>query len=161
MKKVLWVLLVSGSLAGGAFQQAMAQEKNVEFSMNLGVMTDLSEESSFSDALYTLGAQADIRLGKSFKFSPEVQVITYRFHFDYVLVDPGIILNFTSKGFFAGAGVILPIVVGEGESETGKLSPKFNVGYSGRHLILASYLITNAENLFKYNLIGASIGYKF
>jgi hypothetical protein len=161
MKKVLGVLLVIGLLAGGAGQKAMANGKKVEFSLNLGVMTDLTSESSFSDVLYTLGAQADISLGSSFKLSPEVQVITYRFHFDYVLLDPGIILNFTSKGFFAGAGIILPIVVGEGESDTGKISPKFNIGYSGRHVILAGYLITDTENFFEYNLIGVSIGYKF
>ncbi|MCR4408741.1 MAG: hypothetical protein QHH43_02560 [Candidatus Saccharicenans sp.] len=160
MKKVILAALVMGLLLGGI--SLGAQEKKVAMSLNLGAMTYVgSEGDSFSDFLFSLGAQVDWRLGSSFMLSPEVQVLTYRFHFDYVLVDPGLVLNYTSKSFFAGAGLIFPILVGEGETWTGKLSPKLNIGYSGRHLVLAGYLITNAENLFKENLVGFTLGYKF
>lgn len=150
MKKVILAALVMGLLLGGI--SLGAQEKKVAMSLNLGAMTYVgSEGGSFSDFLFSLGAQVDWRLGSSFMLSPELQVLTYRFHFDCVQIDPGLVLNYTSKSFFAGAGVIFP----------GMLFPKLNIGYSGRHTVLACYLITTAENLFKDNLVGFTLGYKF
>ncbi|MCK7480029.1 MAG: hypothetical protein M0C28_24170 [Candidatus Moduliflexus flocculans] len=41
-----------------------------------------------------------------------------------------------------------------GESDTGDLLPKINLGYRGNHFNLTAYLLTDTESLFKYNLIG-------
>ena len=56
------------------------------------------------------------------------------------------ILNYTGKGgFFAGAGVVLPVMISEGESDAGDLLPKINLGYRGNHINLTAYLITSTD----------------
>lgn len=126
-------------------------------------MTDLGPHSSFSDVLFTFAPQVDIHLSPALMISPEVMVITDDgFSFDPLMLYPGVLLNFTAKGgFFAGAGVVLPVIFWEGESDTGDLLPKINLGYRGNHFNLTAYLLTDTESLFKYNLIGLSAGHRF
>ncbi|MBP1770428.1 MAG: hypothetical protein H6P96_1046 [Candidatus Aminicenantes bacterium] len=163
MKKVMVTVLAVGLVAALGTGQAFAQGKKVEFSLNLGVMTDLGPDSSFSEALFTVAPQVDIHLSPALMLSPEIMVITDDgFSFDPLLLYPGVLLNYTARGgFFAGAGVVLPVVFWEGESDTGDLLPKINLGYRGNHFNLTAYLLTDTESLFKYNLIGLSAGYRF
>ncbi len=163
MKKVMVMVLAVGLVVALGTGQAFAQGKKVEFSLNLGVMTDLGPDSSFSEALFTFAPQVDIHLSPALMLSPEVMVITDEgFGFDPLLLYPGVLLNYTARGgFFAGAGVVLPVVFWEGESDTGDLLPKINLGYRGNHFNLTAYLLTDTESLFKYNLIGLSAGYRF
>jgi hypothetical protein len=163
MKKVMVMVMAVGLVVALGTGQAFAQGKKVEFSLNLGVMTDLGPDSSFSEALFTFAPQVDIHLSPALMLSPEVMVITEdSFSFDPLLLYPGVLLNYTAKGgFFAGAGVVLPVVFWEGESDTGDLLPKINLGYRGDHFNLTAYLLTDTESLFKYNLIGLSAGYRF
>jgi hypothetical protein len=163
MKKVMVTVLAVGLVAALGTGQAFAQGKKVEFSLNLGVMTDLGPDSSFSEALFTFAPQVDIHLSPALMLSPEIMVITDDgFSFDPLLLYPGVLLNYTARGgFFAGAGVVLPVVFWEGESDTGDLLPKINLGYRGNHFNLTAYLLTDTESLFKYNLIGLSAGYRF
>jgi len=163
MKKVMVMVMAVGLVVALGTGQAFAQGKKVEFSLNLGVMTDLGPDSSFSEALFTFAPQVDIHLSPALMLSPEVMVITDDgFSFDPLLLYPGVLLNYTAKGgFFAGAGVVLPVIFWEGESDTGDLLPKINLGYRGNHFNLTAYLLTDTESLFKYNLIGLSAGYRF
>ena len=163
MKKFMVTVLAVGLVAALGTGQAFAQGKKVEFSLNLGVMTDLGPDSSFSEALFTFAPQVDIHLSPALMLSPEIMVITDDgFSFDPLLLYPGVLLNYTARGgFFAGAGVVLPVVFWEGESDTGDLLPKINLGYRGNHFNLTAYLLTDTESLFKYNLIGLSAGYRF
>lgn len=163
MKKVMVMVLAAGLVVALGTGQGFAQGKKVEFSLNLGVMTDLGPDSSFSEALFTFAPQVDIHLSPALMLSPEVMVITDDgFSFDPLLLYPGVLLNYTAKGgFFAGAGVVLPVIFWEGESDTGDLLPKINLGYRGNHFNLTAYLLTDTESLFKYNLIGLSAGYRF
>ncbi len=163
MKKVMVMVLAVGLVVALGTGQAFAQGKKVEFSLNLGVMTDLGPDSSFSEALFTFAPQVDIHLSPALMLSPEIMVITDDgFSFDPLLLYPGVLLNYTAKGgFFAGAGVVLPVIFWEGESDTGDLLPKINLGYRGNHFNLTAYLLTDTESLFKYNLIGLSAGYRF
>jgi len=163
MKKFMVTVLAVGLVVALGTGQAFAQGKKVEFSLNLGVMTDLGPDGSFSEALFTFAPQVDIHLSPALMLSPEIMVITDdSFSFDPLLLYPGVLLNFTAKGgFFAGAGVVLPVVFWEGESDTGDLLPKINLGYRGNHFNLTAYLLTDTESLFKYNLIGLSAGYRF
>lgn len=163
MKKVMVMVLAVGLVVALGTGQAFAQGKKVEFSLNLGVMTDLGPDSSFSEALFTFAPQVDIHLSPALMLSPEIMVITDdSFSFDPLLLYPGVLLNYTAKGgFFAGAGVVLPVIFWEGESDTGDLLPKINLGYRGNHFNLTAYLLTDTESLFKYNLIGLSAGYRF
>jgi hypothetical protein len=163
MKKFMVMVVAVGLVVALGTGQAFAQGKKVEFSLNLGVMTDLGSDGSFSEALFTFAPQIDIHLSPALMLSPEVMVITDdSFSFNPLLLYPGVLLNYTARGgFFAGAGVVLPVVFWEGESDTGDLLPKINLGYRGNHFNLTAYLLTDTESLFKYNLIGLSAGYRF
>jgi hypothetical protein len=159
MKRVLVGLLLGVLLVGGAWAQG--HEKNVEFTLSLGVQTDLSSASSFSDALFTMAANLDVHLGRSVMISPEVMVVTHDFDFGSVIIYPGAILNFKFGAAFIGAGLVLPVLVTSGSSDTGDLSPKINLGVRAGHITLMAYLITNTDEIFKNNLIGASVGVTF
>jgi len=160
MKKVGVILLVVvGMLAGAAVQQANAQDKKVEFSLNLGVMTYLGSEGSFSDVLLAFSPQLDIHVAKGFMISPEAMVIT-NFQFSGAIGLPGVMLNYTGKGFFAGAGVVLPVSITE-DAGVGSIVPKINIGYRGKNVNLTAYLITSTQQMFSENLVGATIGYRF
>jgi hypothetical protein len=156
---VVAVLLAAGLLAG----PALAQGKKVEFSLNAGAMTDLGEGGSFSDVLFTFAPQVDIPIARAFMISPEIMLLMDKtFSFDPVILYPGVILNYTTKGgFFAGAGVVLPVGIGDGEMDTGDLLPKINLGYRGRHVKVTAYLLTNTQQIFQYNLVGLGLGYLF
>ena len=159
MKRVLAAVVLTGLLAGAAWAQHA--NKAVEFTFSLGVQTDLSSDGSFSDALFTMGANLDIHAGRTVMISPEVMVVTHDFNFGSVVIYPGAVLNFRFGGVFFGAGAVLPVLAGWGGFETGNLSPKINLGFRSGHLTLLAYLITDTEEIFKYNLIGASLGVTF
>jgi hypothetical protein len=160
MKKVILAVVVAGLVFGTGFRPAYAQDKKAEFSLNLGVMSYLGGEGSFSGALLTLTPQVDIHVTQGFMISPEAMVLT-DFHFSGVIGLPGVILNYTGKGFFVGAGVVVPVAISEGDAGVGNIVPKFNIGYRARHVNLTAYLITDTKRIFSDNLVGASIGYRF
>jgi len=159
MKKVGLVFLVLGMLAGTAVQQANAQDKKVDFSLNLGVMSFYGGEFSFSGFGLTLSPQVDIHVTKGFMISPEAMFLT-DFEFSGVVGFPGVIFNYLGKGFFVGGGVVLPVAI-SGEVGVGELLPKFNIGYHGRHINLTAYTITSFNGIFRWGLVGASLGYRF
>ena len=159
MKKVGLMVLVVGMLAGAAVQLAYAQDKKVEFSLNLGVMTYLGSGDSFADFLLAFSPQLDIHVTKGFMISPEVMVVTDT-HFSGAIGYPGVILNYTGKGFFVGAGVVLPVAITE-DAGVGSIVPKINIGYRGKKVNLTAYLITSTQQMFSDNLVGATIGYRF
>lgn len=163
MKKVFLVLSAAALVAGLGAGPAFAQGKDVEFSLNLGAMTDLGSNGSFSDVLFTFSPQVDAHISPAFMISPEVMLITDdSFSFDPILLYPGVILNFTSEsGFFVGAGAALPVAFGDGDTETGDLLPKINLGYRGSHFNMTAYLLTSTEEMFDDNLVGLSVGYRF
>jgi len=165
MKKVGLMVLVVGMLAGAAVQLAYAQDKKVEFSLNLGVQTNVWSGSSFDYASFTLDARAGIALGKSFEISPEAMfVVDDSFDFDVVFLYPGVMLNYKAGNFFVGAGAVLPIVFGDGESETANIAPKINIGYKYGKLMITVYALTWTEpgiDFLDMNFVGATIGYRF
>jgi hypothetical protein len=154
MKKVVLAVLVMGLAAGIGAGRAFAQDKKVEFGLNLGFMTD------FYGFGVALSPQVDIHVTKGFMISPEAMVVT-DFQFSGALLLPGVIFNYTGKGFFAGAGAVVPIFISGWWSGTGDLLPKLNIGYRGRHVSLTAYWLTSTAQLFSENLAGATIGYRF
>ena len=159
MKKVSLVLLAVAMLAAAGAQQANAQDKKVEFSLNLGVMSFYGGEFSFSDFGLTLSPQVDIHVTKGFMISPEAMFLT-DFEFSGVVGFPGVIFNYTGKGFFVGGGAVLPVAI-SGDVGVGELLPKFNIGYRGRRISLTVYTITSFNGIFQWGLVGASVGYRF
>jgi hypothetical protein len=154
MKKAVLAVLVMGLAAGIGTGQAFAQEKRVEFSLNAGVMI-VSEDIGMA-----LSPQVDIHVTKGFMISPEAMIVT-DFQFSGALLLPGVLFNYTSRGFFAGAGVVVPIFISDYWTGAGDLLPKLNIGYRGRHVNLTAYLLTSTARLFSENLFGATIGYRF
>jgi hypothetical protein len=160
MKKVILMVLAVGLFAGATAEQALAQDKKTEFSLNLGVMSYLGGEGSLTGALLAISPQLDIHVTKGFMISPEAMFIT-DFHFSAAIGFPGVILNYTGKGFFTGAGVVVPVIIGEGYSGVGSILPKINIGFRGKKVNVTAYLITDTRRLFSDNLVGATIGYRF
>jgi hypothetical protein len=165
MKKVVSILMVMGLFILGAFSSAQAQGTRTAFSLNLGIQTDLSSEGSFDNAWFSLDARFGIPVGQSLEISPEIMAaVDDSFDFDAVWLYPGVMLNLKLDDFFVGAGAVLPLVLYDGESETFNLAPKVNIGYRAGNLILTAYIFTFTEEDFdflEFNLIGATIGYRF
>jgi len=165
VKKVILGLLVLAILLGGALAQA--QEKKVSLSLNLGMQTNLWRGTSFDLFQGSVDFRAGIRLGKSFQISPELMYVTsHKLHTDYGYIYPGIMLNYQAKNFFVGAGAVLPVVYGGGETDSGNPAPKLNVGYIVKNIMLTVYIImwTEKDDYWgfpHFNFIGATVGYRF
>lgn len=165
MKKAIVVLGVMCFLIGGASSPAQGQEAKAAFSLNLGVQTNLNRHSSFDNAVFTLDLRVGVSAGRVLEISPEIMAaVDDSLDFDAVGLYPGLLLNLRFGGFFIGAGAILPIVVYDGGSDSGRVSPKINLGYRAGRLNLTAYFIAwNEEfvDLFDLNQIGATIGFRF
>jgi len=167
MKKVFAALLVVGILAVAAAGPAWAQDKKLTFSLNAGVQTNVFQGSSFDKAWFAPDVRLGILLGRSFEVSPEVMVVVNYltiFGVHSTLVYPGVMLNYKAGNFFIGAGAVLPWLFMGGESDTGNLSPKINVGYRFGPLQVTAYMISwtgEGVDFLDVNYIGASLGYRF
>jgi len=165
MKKVMMTVLVAVLFtAAVAVGPAWSQGK-ANFSLNLGVQTNIYSGSSFDTAWFTLDARVGFGLGKSFEISPELMyAVDDSFEFDYGWLYPGVLVNYKSGAFFVGAGVVLPIAFGGGESDTLGPSPKINLGYKFGKLMLTGYFVILTDtgiDFFDYNHAGVTIGYRF
>jgi hypothetical protein len=165
MKKVLMGVLLLGLIAAVSATPVWAQGKKVDFSLNLGVQTNIWSGTSFDNAWFTLDARVGIPLGKMWEVSPELMyAVDDSFDFGFGWLYPGVLINFKSGGFFVGAGAVLPVVFGEGESDTMNISPKINLGYHFGKVKLTAYLIIFTESgldFFDMNQAGVTIGYRF
>jgi len=162
MKKVILGVLVVGLLVGGTLRPALAQNKTVGFSLNLGAMTDIGSCGTFSDVLFTFSPQIDVRIARNFMISAEAMVITDKeIHFDPFLLYPGMLLSFTTGKVAIGGGVVLPVAFWDGEVETGDLVPKIAIDYRAKHFKLTTYILVDTQPLFSCNLIGLTLGYVF
>ncbi len=165
MKKMVMGLLVVGMSAGIAFAQTAESGRKPEFSLNLGVQTNISRGSSFDNAWFSLDARAGIPVGASLEISPEVMAtVDDSFDFKAVWIYPGAMVNYKIGNFFLGAGAVLPIVFFEGDSDAGRIAPKVNIGYRQGHFMLTAYVFTWTEEGFGFldlNSAGATIGYRF
>jgi|WetSurMetagenome_2_1015567.scaffolds.fasta_scaffold534527_1 hypothetical protein len=169
MKRMITVLLVIGMVGFAAFSPVWGQEKKVAFSLNAGVQTDIFNGTSFDKALFTADVRVGLRLGRNFEISPEVMVVfSYLSMFEGsggTLLYPGAMLNYRSGSFFVGAGAVLPWAFYGGDSDTGNLSPKINIGYTfGNNFQLTAYYLCWTEegiDLFDAGFAGLTLGYRF
>ena len=156
--------MVLGLFIGGAFSNALAQEKKVSFSLNVGVQTNLSSESPFENVWFSLDTRFGIAVGQSLEISPEVMAAVFDdFSFSEIYLYPGVMLNYKLGDFFIGAGVVLPIIFYTGEVDSYNPAPKVNFGYRTGNLILTVYVFTWIMEDFgflEYNHIGATIGFR-
>jgi hypothetical protein len=159
MKKVLLVVLAVAVAVGIGAGGAFAQDKKVEFVLNIGAMTFYGGDLSFSGVGLVAGPQVDIHVTKGFMISPEFTFLTDT-HFSGVVGLPGATLNYVGRGFFIGAGVVLPVSISEGLG-VAELLPKVHLGYHGRKINLSLYTITAFNGMFRYGLVGVNLGYRF
>ncbi len=165
MKKMVMGFVMLGMLAGGALAQTAARGGEPEFSLNLGVQTNIFRGSSFDNAWFSLDARAALPIGASLEISPEVMaMVDDSFDLQAVWLYPGVLLNYRIGDLFLGAGAALPIVFFEGGSDTGRIAPKANIGYRFGNIVLTAYFIARTEEgfgFFDLNFAGATIGYRF
>jgi|WetSurSiteA1Bulk_404760.scaffolds.fasta_scaffold28762_2 hypothetical protein len=171
MKKVLMGVLIVGVVMAVAAAPARSQDKKVNLNLNAGVQTNLSDlafpqTSAFGKAWLTVDARLGVSLGKSMEISPEVMAVL-----DWgwgwggldtdeggLLLYPGVLLNFRSQRFFAGAGVVLPIEISDG-AETGDVAAKINAGYRSGHFQATAFFVAWNEHDFLGS--GITLGYRF
>jgi hypothetical protein len=166
MKKFSGLLVMMGFLAGLALAVEGPQEPT--FSINAGVQTNFWRNTSFDLLLGTLDVRVGLWLGRSLQISPEIMYVTgHDFHFDYGYLYPGVMLNYVSNGFFAGAGVVLPVTYGS-EVRTSNPAPKINIGFAKGGFMFTAYIIMWTESTWtgfydfpNLNYIGATFGYRF
>jgi hypothetical protein len=165
MKKVVLGLAVMGLLVGGAFTGAQAQGRRPAFSLNLGAHTNLFSETSFDNFWFTMDARVGIPVSRLLEFSTEIMaMVDDSLNFSAVWLYPSAVLNVKLGDFFVGAGAVLPIVFYDEGADSGTLTPKINLGYRNRNLILTFYFLTSIEKyagFLEYNYIGATVGYLF
>jgi hypothetical protein len=170
MKKVILTVLVVGLfVAAVAVPPAWSQGKKVNFSLNAGIQTNIFNGSSFDNVAFTFDGRAGFRLGSNLEISPEVMVVfSYGRLFDEsggTLLYPGAMLNYRAKNFFIGVGAVLPWFFYGGESDTDRISPKVNLGYTFPNGVQVTvyYLTLNERylDLFDIGFAGVTIGYRF
>jgi hypothetical protein len=158
-------VVVIALLTGGTFSDAQAQEKRTAFSLNLGVQTNLSSESPFENAWFTLDARLGIAISQSLDISPEVMAaIDDSLDFDAIFLYPGVMLNYKLGNFFVGAGAVLPLFFESGDVGVYPPAPKVNFGYITGNLILTAYIFIWTWEEFgflEYTHIGATVGYRY
>jgi len=155
MKKIMTGLLMAGLLVGGAFAQDL--EKKTIFNVSAGLLVSWG-----SGPLFTVGGGADIAVGKRLTLAPELQLTTYRFQFDEMLLTPGLLLNYSpNQKVFFGGGVAYPFVISGSDEVWGFISSALNVGYRTGHFVIRAFHLSPFEAWFSFSLIGATIGYRF
>jgi hypothetical protein len=159
MKKAVLTVLVMGLAAGWGAGRAFAQDKKVEVVLNAGAMTLYGGRLTLAGVVLTAGPQVDIHVAKGFLISPEFLFMTDT-EFSGVLGMPGLTFNYLGRGFFIGAGAVLPVSI-SGGGGVGELLPMVNLGYHGRKVNLSVYTITSFNSMFRYGLVGAELGYRF
>ena len=158
MRKAILCLLIIGLLLGGIFQQAQAQDTKQDVNLNIGGLTN----QSFMGPIYTLGAGADIHLGKHIMISPELQLWSSELRLDVLQLNLGATLNYKLKIFFVGGGINIPFFMTTTFTDVfGIIGPKINVGLRINRIKLTIYLLTSFEDFFDYFQVGANIGIVF
>jgi len=159
MKKIILAVFVVCLVAGWGTGQAFSQDKKVEFSWNLGIMSSYYGEELLSAFGFTLSPQVDIHVSKGFMIIPEFMFLM-NISFSGGGCFPGVMFNFVGKGFFAGAGIVLPVAISHA-IDVVELVPKINIGYRGAKITLTVYTITTFKEIFQWGLVGTSLGYRF
>ena len=115
--------------------------------------------------MFTLDARVGFGLGKSFRSAPSsCGWSTTASTSNDTLLYPGVMLNYKPGNFFVGAGVVLPIAIGGGSTDSGNPAPKINIGYQYGNLMFTLYALTWTESGIDFldiNYVGVTVGYRF
>ncbi len=160
MKKtpiVVMILFVAFSLPT---QSLNAQDIGMNFYINFGLWTD--DSFSFSDYMWSAGANLDIHIGPLFMITPECDIIVYKFDFDPVILAPAVMANIKLKNFFFGLGITKWFLIGDSVgSIEGDFALKMNLGLRTNNLRITLFGVSYFNNFFDYVLFGISLGFGF
>lgn len=157
MKKVFSSLFVMGLLFGVICQYNHAEDKKQSVNINIGGLTN----QSFTGPIFTLGAGADIYLGKHFMISPELQIWSSELRLDVLQVNLGATLNFSLKSFFIGGGLNIPVfMTGTKTDVFGIIATKINIGFKIKRIKVTTYLLVPLEDP-EFIQVGVNIGLVF
>jgi hypothetical protein len=160
MKKIVVAMIAMMVVFSFSPRQLPAQDIGMNFYINMGLLTD--DSFSFSDYMWSAGANLDIHIGPLFMISPECDIIIYKFDFDPIIVAPGVLANIKLQNFFFGAGVTKWFLIGDSVGTVeGEFALKANLGLRTNNLRLALYGITYFEGMFDYFLVGVTLGFGF
>ena len=160
MKKILVVLIALFVLFSFSPKHLNAQDIGMNFYINFGLLTD--DSFSFSDYLWSAGANLDIHIGPLFMITPECDIIVYKFDFDPIILAPAVIANIKLKNFFFGAGITKWFLIGDSVGTVaGEFALKANLGIRTNNLRLTLYGISYFDSFFDYLLIGITLGFGF
>ena len=133
-----------------------AGSEETQLFIKAGTVTN--DDFSFSPFLWTAGVNLDFHLSDKLMLSPECDIINHEFDFEYFFLCPGALLNVKQVPFFIGAGVTKWFLIGEGSDLSTDFMLKINIGYIKENIRITAYIVTAFDELFKYNIIGFSIG---
>ena len=154
MRKALFAVLALMFVSGGLL--AADAPKKRAFSLNAGAQMMIWSDVEVGQIV--LDFRAGFRLGRSFEIAPELALWTAgdsgHSPSDKTRLVLGVMANFVTRHFFAGAGVVFP----------GGIGAKANIGVIiGRHIMITTYVAsaTVSGNEGSSLIFGLTGGYRF
>ena len=159
MKKLSVLIMFFVLIFAFSGRDLKAESEDTQLFVKVGTVTD--DSFSFSPFLWSAGVNMDFHISDNLMICPECDIISHGFKFDYFFLCPGALLNVKSQSFFIGAGVTKWFLIGEGSDFSTDFMLKINAGYIKENIRITAYIVTSFDELFKYNVIGFSIGLGF
>lgn len=160
MKKIPIVVMTLFIVFSFSTQPLNAQDIGMNFYINFGLLTD--DSFSFSDYLWSVGANLDIHIGPLLMITPECDIIVYKFDFDPVILAPAVMANIKLKNVFFGLGITKWFLIGDSVGTIeGDFALKMNLGLRTSNLRITLYGVSYFDSFFDYFLFGISLGFGF
>ncbi len=159
MKKTILILITIILILTFSSIQLKGSEGLKVFA-NFGLITD--DSFTFTDYMWYAGANLDFHINDLIMFSPEINLMTYKFDFKAFFVEPAVLLNFKLGTVFAGGGLTkIFLVSGHNFGATTDFALKLNAGFRSAHMRFRVFVITPFGNIFGENLVGVQFGLGF
>ncbi len=151
MKKALVSLILGSLVLVATAADARAQERRVAIFLNLGGMWNTWIVPEYVN----LGLQTDIRLTRFLVLSPEIAFWSRGFRYENYYFAPDAVANLTVGRFFAGGGfTVLKYVARFADDGPWMLRPRFDAGYSVRHIKLTAAIVPSRDSAFGVVTVG-------
>lgn len=157
MKKVIVFGFVPLLLISGLFVNPLdAQILDTQFTVQGGGI--FSDSFNFKYIYGTFGLSYDVFFNEMLFISPDLYLVVPDFHFDRLLIAPGVMANLKFNNFFFGIGATKWLSV----TSNGATHPayfKIQAGFRSDRLVITGFAVMLFDNLFKDMNIGITFGY--